>query len=83
MRMGKNKFTIIVGKKIRAERERQAFSQEGFADHIHFDRSNYGAIERGERNISVYTLGRIAKGLGVEIGILLPALSEVSQLLDE
>ena len=65
---------------IRMNRERLNFSQEEFADHINLDRSNYGAIERGERNISVYTLARIALGLKVEVGELFPPLKALHDL---
>jgi len=77
----KTKLSIVVGIKIRMLRENLGFSQEGFADHISFDRANYGAIERGERNISIQTLARIAVGLRVNLGDLFPSLSEVEKLL--
>lgn len=80
-RMEKNIIAFAVGKKIRKRREERKFSQEAFADHISLDRSNYGAIERGERNISVYTLARIAHGLGTDVGDLFPPLREISKLL--
>ncbi len=73
--------TIVVGKLIRKHRERMEFSQEGFADHINLDRSNYGAIERGERNISIYTLARIAMGLKVDVGQLFPNVKTLYDLL--
>lgn len=75
------KIPTAVGKNIREHRERLNFSQEGFADYIKLDRSNYGAIERGERNISVHTLSRIAVGLEVEVGELFPSFKELSHLL--
>ena len=75
------KIVIAVAQKIRGYREAFKFSQEEFADHIRLDRSNYGAIERGERNITISTLARIANGLGVEVGSLFPNLSEISKLL--
>lgn len=79
--MAKDKVAVAVAQRIRRRREEMSFSQEGFADHINFDRSNYGAIERGERNISVRTLARIAKGLETDPGTLLPELSEINNLL--
>jgi transcriptional regulator with XRE-family HTH domain len=83
--MGKNKIhskvVFSVAQKIRRHREALKFSQEEFADHIQLDRSNYGAIERGERNITIFTLARIANGLAVEVGILFPNLNELSKLL--
>lgn len=79
--MKKTKLAEAVGNKMRRRRENLSFSQEAFADYIGFDRSNYGAIERGERNISIQSLARIAVGLKVDIGDLFPALSEVKKLV--
>lgn len=79
--MKTTKLALAVGNKIRSRRKNMNFSQEAFADHISFDRSNYGAIERGERNISIYTLATIAVGLKTEIGELFPAIIEIKKLL--
>jgi transcriptional regulator with XRE-family HTH domain len=49
---------------IRAARTDKGFTQESFAAHIGIDRSYYGAIERGEHNITLDTLTSIAEGLG-------------------
>jgi|NGEPerStandDraft_6_1074524.scaffolds.fasta_scaffold34918_2 transcriptional regulator with XRE-family HTH domain len=49
----------------RSLRVERGCSQEGFADHAGLDRSNYGAIERGERNITYETLMKITWGLEV------------------
>lgn len=79
--MKTTKLAIEIGKKIRNRRISLKFSQEAFAHHINFDRSNYGAIERGERNISIITLARIALGLNIDIGELVPSLSVIKTLL--
>lgn len=75
------KVSVLVGRNIRKYREKQKFSQEAFADFIGLDRSNYGAIERGERNISITTLSRIAVGLQIEVGELFPSVKELSNIL--
>lgn len=75
------KIIVEVGKNIRKHRERLKYSQEDFAHSINFDRSNYGSIERGERNVSAYTLSRIAAGLNVEVGELFPSVKEIIDLL--
>lgn len=45
-------------------------SQEAFADRLGLHRTYYSAIERGERNITLNTLGRIADGLEVKLSTI-------------
>ena len=52
-----------LGKAIRAARIERGLAQEAFAAGIGLDRSYYGAIERGEFNITLDTLTKIAAGL--------------------
>lgn len=77
----KSPVVVAVAQNIRKIRESKHYSQEEFADHIGLDRKNYGAIERGERNISITTLMRIVKGLEVEVWELFPSLKELIKLL--
>ena len=58
---------------IRAARRDSGFTQEGFAAHVGIDRSYYGAIERGEHNITIDTLTTVAQGLGTPAWQLLRA----------
>lgn len=61
-----------IGKKIRGYRAALEVSQEAFADAIGMHRAYYSAIERGEKNVTVGTLLRIAKGLRVPLKRLVP-----------
>jgi transcriptional regulator with XRE-family HTH domain len=54
-----------LGKAIQAVRKQQGYTQESFALKADIDRSYYGAIERGEFNVTVDTVMTIAAGLGV------------------
>jgi transcriptional regulator with XRE-family HTH domain len=54
-----------LGKAIQAVRKQQSYTQESFALHAKIDRSYYGAIERGEFNVTVDTIMTIAAGLTV------------------
>jgi transcriptional regulator with XRE-family HTH domain len=54
-----------LGDAIRATRIEKGFTQEAFAAHVDLDRSYYGAVERGEHNVTVETLAVIAAGLGM------------------
>ncbi len=65
--MEKQSLLKELGRELRLERERQGYTQEGFAHHANLDRSYYGSIERGERNITICTLCQIALKLGCDI----------------
>jgi len=60
-----------LGAAIRTARKEQGFTQAGFAAHAGIDRSYFGAIERGEFNITLATVLNIADGLGVPAWALL------------
>ena len=62
-----NAHTIV----IRKSRMALKISQEAFADPIAMYRAYYSAIERGKRNLTLGTLHRVAKGLGVRMADLL------------
>lgn len=72
--MPKQRSLIALGEKIRKLRKDKGFSQEAFADHAGLDRSYYGAVERGERNIAALNLFKIAQALEVQVGELFPSL---------
>ena len=61
----KSKANQALGKAIRAVRKQQGYTQETFALKADIDRSYYGAIERGEFNVTVDTIMSIAAGLRV------------------
>jgi transcriptional regulator with XRE-family HTH domain len=54
-----------LGDAIRAARKQGDHTQESFALKAGIDRSYYGAIERGEFNVTVDTLMTIAAALGL------------------
>lgn len=60
-----------LGAAIRAARKERGIAQESFAARVGLDRSYYGAVERGEFNITVQTLLRISAGLDVSAAELL------------
>lgn len=61
-----------LGHRIRQCRELKAWSQEGLALRCGLDRTYIGGVERGERNISVLNLRRIARTLDVSPKEFLP-----------
>ncbi len=61
---------IVFGKTVRKLREARGLSQEAFADVCGLHRTYIGGIERGERNIGLLNVLRIARALGVHPGTL-------------
>jgi len=58
------------GAKVRKRRLAKGLSQEAFADICGLHRTYVGAIERGERNVSLENIEKIAKALGISIAAL-------------
>lgn len=54
-----------LGKVIRSKRKALGFSQESFADACELHRTYIGSIERGERNVSLENICKIAATLGI------------------
>ncbi len=59
-----------LGKRIAGLRKERGFSQEGFAHECGFHRSYMGAVERGEKNITLAMVNRIAKTLRISLSEL-------------
>ena len=55
------------GKKVRELRKARGYSQEGFAFECDLHRTYIGCIERGETNVTIINIQKIAKALKVEI----------------
>jgi transcriptional regulator with XRE-family HTH domain len=58
------------GRAVRRLRTAAGFSQESFADAIGVHRTFMGSVERGETNISLDNIARIAKGLRITLADL-------------
>ena len=54
---------IRFGKAVRQRRHKLGVSQEAFADMCGLDRTYIGGIERGERNVALVNIEKIAKTL--------------------
>ncbi len=61
------------GRRVRELRKGRGFSQERFAAASGLDRSYYGGVERGERNVSLENIAAIARALDAPIRELFPA----------
>ncbi|MRS99687.1 helix-turn-helix domain-containing protein [Ralstonia pickettii] len=53
----------LLGAAVRARRKAVLLSQEALADRAEIDRSHMGKIERGERNVTLLNVLRIAQAL--------------------
>ena len=62
-----------VGRNLRAHRLARGLSQEAFADVLGVHRTYMGGVERGERNLTLKSVERIAERIGVEPLALLAA----------
>jgi transcriptional regulator with XRE-family HTH domain len=62
---------VRVGRTIQGLRKAAGYSQESFADEVGVHRTYMGAVERGEKNISLRNLERIAEALGIRTSELL------------
>ncbi len=60
-----------LGQAVRELRLTKGWSQEAFADYAEIDRSYIGGIERGEHNIALINLLKIASALGIKAAQLL------------
>jgi DNA-binding XRE family transcriptional regulator len=66
----KSKANQKLGRSIRSIREQKRYSQERSARHAGFERSNYGAIERGEFNVRLDTIVKLAAGRDMTVAAL-------------
>ena len=66
--MAKKDPTLVrLGKNLRAARAARGWSQEELAHRCGVHRTYVGAVERGEYNVTILTLKRMTKTLGVRL----------------
>ena len=63
--MAEGDLQRIVGLNLARLRHARGLSQEELADELEVHRTYLGAVERGERNLTLKSVERIAEGLGV------------------
>jgi len=62
---GERKVKKLLGARVRRIRQEKGMSQEALALACDLDRTYVGGVERGERNISLVNIHKIARALGV------------------
>lgn len=70
MNQDKDPALVVLGANIRELREKTDFSQEELAHEAGLDRTYVGGAERGERNLTLLSLLKIAEPLGVTVSRL-------------
>lgn len=66
-----SRLLLDFGAAVRALRQSQGLSQEEFADLVGIHRTYIGDVERGERNIGLLNVGRIASALKITLSALM------------
>jgi len=74
--MEKSQLAVKVGLEIRRLRRLKNRSQEDFADDCGVHRTSMGAIERGERVITIDTAKRVVSTLGITLGEFFTGIGE-------
>lgn len=62
---------VMLGKRIREERLKLNLTQEALAEDVDLTTAYIGQIERGERNLTLESLIKVANRLGVTVDYLL------------
>lgn len=71
------RLILLTSHEIRHRREMMGISQESLADSCGLHRTYVGAIERGERNITLSTLLKLAEALDCELSDLIPTRKKI------
>lgn len=72
--MPKKDILETFGDRVRELRKAAGWSQDEFAEEADLDRTYIGGIERGERNLALRNIKRIADALGITIAELMDGI---------
>lgn len=72
--MEKKYLLAKFGKKVRKERKERGLSQEALADIAGVHRTYIGMIERGEKNITLANIQKVAEALDLKMSQLLEGI---------
>lgn len=65
--MPEENISVKIGLLIRGERLKQGLSQEKLAERAELHRTYIGMLERGDKNITVLNLNKVAAALGLSL----------------
>lgn len=72
----KTELQVSFGKLVRAKRLEKELSQEDLADLADLHFTYVSSVERGERNISIENIAKLAKALGCQLKDLMPPINK-------
>ena len=67
-----SEVSLRFGEKLRKLRKERGISQEELGGRAGLHRTYVSSVERGERNVSLETIDKLARGLGLPMGDLMP-----------
>ena len=73
---------LRLGRRIQTERKLLGFTQDGFAKDCGLNRSHFGGIERGERNLTFLVLCKICSKLHCDVAQVTQGIPRLSYLRD-
>jgi transcriptional regulator with XRE-family HTH domain len=68
--------TQVFGERVRQRRHALGLSQEAMADQIGIHWTFLGQVERGQRNLNLHNLLKLARGLGLDPAELVQGLKQ-------
>jgi transcriptional regulator with XRE-family HTH domain len=73
---------LRLGRRIQTERKLLGLTQNGFAEDCGLNRSHFGGIERGERNLTFLVLCKICNRLRCDVAQITRGIPRLSYLRD-
>lgn len=75
----KEKAQVVFGATLRGFREAQGLTQEALAERADLHTNYVSSVERGERNLSLFNIVRLAYALGLDVSELVKVLDRRPQ----
>nr|WP_281790065.1 helix-turn-helix transcriptional regulator [Limnohabitans sp. INBF002] len=72
--MSKEKVQVTFGAALRVFREKQGLTQEKLAELADLHTNYVSSVERGERNLSLHNIARLANALAIPVSMLVGSL---------
>jgi transcriptional regulator with XRE-family HTH domain len=73
---------LRLGRRIQTERKLLGLTQDGFAKDCGLNRSHFGGIERGERNLTFLILCKICSRLSCDVARVTQGIPRMSYIRD-